>query len=432
MEPTRTESMEESKTTITADDTGDDGTGLVDKLENVRETETTDKPQKLVEIRITEVQVRDGKLGSKHVVYRIKGKDQEGAFEIFRRYSDFDTLRELLLVRWPGTVIPPIPSKKSVGNMEAWFVKDRMKFLEAFLIRVSEMPHLYYSEEFQIFLKNPTQDLEKAFTSAKKVTTQEIVEKYQQLYPELAQKEVTSEHSTIIMNFQMSLIKMLAYFENFKKMSENVVQAKKNYYESLLFFRDRLMVDYERSCLAEYSFPNSTSMVFQGYSEVRKAQPGKKVLNSFEYIHDFIRITEKDIRTFIQAIEQREKLQGQKEKLIEKQRALGVELQGILSGKTSMTSLLTRKNKDTEIENCEKKIAETKRELELTSNLHDLITVILATHEIKVFKEKKLDRFYRLIRKAATNETTQLGEVRKIWTFVLEDETVKKSAKELG
>jgi sorting nexin-1/2 len=56
--------------------------------------------------------VKDGM--SKYVLYTIKGTDKDGPFEAFRRYSDFFHLREILLQRWPGCYIPPIPPKKAL------------------------------------------------------------------------------------------------------------------------------------------------------------------------------------------------------------------------------------------------------------------------------------------------------------------------------
>jgi hypothetical protein len=47
-----------------------------------------------------------------YVVYTVKVK---GINElIFRRYSDFFSLREKLTERWPGVFIPNIPPKKTV------------------------------------------------------------------------------------------------------------------------------------------------------------------------------------------------------------------------------------------------------------------------------------------------------------------------------
>jgi len=48
---------------------------------------------------------------SKHTVYNIKGSDRLGSFDVFRRYTDFYELREVLIKKWPGCYVPPIPEK---------------------------------------------------------------------------------------------------------------------------------------------------------------------------------------------------------------------------------------------------------------------------------------------------------------------------------
>jgi hypothetical protein len=61
--------------------------------------------------------IKDG-VTSKYILYTIRGEDKDGVFDTLRRYSDFHTLREKMLARWPSCYIPPIPPKKAVGNMD--------------------------------------------------------------------------------------------------------------------------------------------------------------------------------------------------------------------------------------------------------------------------------------------------------------------------
>ena len=42
----------------------------------------------------------------KHILYQVVGKDREGSFSNKRRYNDFSILRNLLIRRWPGCLIP--------------------------------------------------------------------------------------------------------------------------------------------------------------------------------------------------------------------------------------------------------------------------------------------------------------------------------------
>jgi PX domain len=44
----------------------------------------------------------------------VRGIDREGYFEGKRRYNDFNALRNLLVTRFPGLVIPILPPKKAI------------------------------------------------------------------------------------------------------------------------------------------------------------------------------------------------------------------------------------------------------------------------------------------------------------------------------
>ena len=68
-----------------------------------------------------------------HTTYTVKGVDQDGEFELSRRYNDFYAVREHLQRHWPGVYIPPIPPKKSTGNKTEEFVEDRRVFLDRFM-----------------------------------------------------------------------------------------------------------------------------------------------------------------------------------------------------------------------------------------------------------------------------------------------------------
>eukprot|EP01017_Pseudomicrothorax_dubius_P006391 TRINITY_DN11810_c0_g2_i4.p1 TRINITY_DN11810_c0_g2~~TRINITY_DN11810_c0_g2_i4.p1 ORF type:complete len:118 (+),score=14.98 TRINITY_DN11810_c0_g2_i4:131-484(+) len=81
----------------------------------------------------------------KHVIYSVKGVDRDGTFEVYRRYSEFSQLRALLISRWPGCYIPPLPPKQVINNLEDKFVEERQKYLERFCNAIAELPYLYLS-----------------------------------------------------------------------------------------------------------------------------------------------------------------------------------------------------------------------------------------------------------------------------------------------
>lgn len=70
-----------------------------------------------------------------------------GDFDITRRYNHFYVLRQVLVKRWPAFFIPPIPSKKAVGNKEEKVVKERWYLLNRFIQQVSKIEYLWKSDE---------------------------------------------------------------------------------------------------------------------------------------------------------------------------------------------------------------------------------------------------------------------------------------------
>lgn len=59
---------------------------------------------------------------SKHHAYRVKGTDHFGDVEVFRRYKEFDRIRKILMERFPGLFVPPLPEKKKINNTKKEFV----------------------------------------------------------------------------------------------------------------------------------------------------------------------------------------------------------------------------------------------------------------------------------------------------------------------
>lgn len=45
--------------------------------------------------------------------------------------------------------------------MDAKFIEERRSMLEKFCIQMAQLPHLYYSDEFKVFLRQTNVDVEK-------------------------------------------------------------------------------------------------------------------------------------------------------------------------------------------------------------------------------------------------------------------------------
>ncbi|KAM9305733.1 LOW QUALITY PROTEIN: sorting nexin-4 [Gastrophryne carolinensis] len=76
------------------------------------------------------------------------GEGQNPLESLWRRYSEFELMRNYLVVTYPFVVVPPLPEKRaefvwhklSADNMDPDFVERRRVGLESFLLRVASHP----------------------------------------------------------------------------------------------------------------------------------------------------------------------------------------------------------------------------------------------------------------------------------------------------
>uniref|UniRef100_A0A9J8BY68 Sorting nexin 4 n=1 Tax=Cyprinus carpio carpio TaxID=630221 RepID=A0A9J8BY68_CYPCA len=127
---------------------------------------------KKMEISVAEAEKRTGKnavnMQETYTVYLIETRPVDAASEgtnpvpdsLWRRYSEFELLRNYLLVTYPFAVVPPLPEKRaefvwhklSADNMDPDFVERRRVGLENFLLRVASHPALSSDKIFYLFL----------------------------------------------------------------------------------------------------------------------------------------------------------------------------------------------------------------------------------------------------------------------------------------
>jgi PX domain len=62
------------------------------------------------QINIKEYVLKDEKFAKK-IYFLVAGDDNQGSFEVSRRYKEFIYLRNTLIDSWPGFYVPKIPMK---------------------------------------------------------------------------------------------------------------------------------------------------------------------------------------------------------------------------------------------------------------------------------------------------------------------------------
>ena len=136
----------------------------------------------MISITISEPEEMDGGIiYGKYIIYKVI-TDPFG-WNVKRRYSDFDWLRQLLIKFYPGFNIPPLPKKNSSSRrFETDFIIKRMKFLELFINKVIENESFKANEFIYAFLnyddRNKFEAKMKEFSS---MTLSNYVEDYKTL-----------------------------------------------------------------------------------------------------------------------------------------------------------------------------------------------------------------------------------------------------------
>lgn len=110
-----------------------------------------------VEILITDAQKTTVNSSSPYITYVIRA----GNTEARHRYSEFESLRLNLVKLYPTLIIPPIPSKQSLGDYaikqgkakeDAAMIARRKRMLQTFLNRIAKHPILSNEHVFHRFL----------------------------------------------------------------------------------------------------------------------------------------------------------------------------------------------------------------------------------------------------------------------------------------
>ncbi|GLB41710.1 putative protein with phoX homologous domain, present in p47phox and p40phox [Lyophyllum shimeji] len=110
-----------------------------------------------VEILITDAQKTSQNSSSPYIAYVIR----TGTAEARHRYSEFESLRDNLVKLYPTLILPPIPSKQTLGDYavkqgkakeDAAMIARRKRMLQTFLNRVARHPILSNEHVFHRFL----------------------------------------------------------------------------------------------------------------------------------------------------------------------------------------------------------------------------------------------------------------------------------------
>jgi len=133
--------------------------------------------------------------------YPVVGRDSLGEIECNRRFSHFYDFRTMLLNRFPGLYIPPVPKKATTGSKEDATIRERRYFLDLFVKECCSLKYLAMSKELQVFLR-PQGDLEKLMQKQYKPKLSDVLATYRATIP-VAE---VSNNQTICSSHQIQIL----------------------------------------------------------------------------------------------------------------------------------------------------------------------------------------------------------------------------------
>ena len=280
-----------------------------EKVINCRKLEKTKLNDTKLVITVTNPKEVDGGVfGKNYVLYEVK-TDPFG-WTVYRRFSDFDTLRKLIAKHFPSFYVPPLPNKK-MGNkrFEPSFINKRMKFLNLFINNLVQSESFKSSEILLSFLSY--EDKGKFESKFKEYSTQQpsaYVEEYKTLDGKvtISHDEGNEKYFTNInkyfrlqgqildrLNFSLKM-----FHNNLNLVAESLQDVQKNF-EILHVLNTRVLM--KQTITKSYE---EMSCFFKNYRKILIKQ-NDMVKN---HMKDFFKYINLEGKAYTELIERREEL----------------------------------------------------------------------------------------------------------------------------
>ena len=364
---------------------------------------------------ISNPQKTEKTIGS-YIAYTMDGTDITE--KLTRRYSDFYSLYEKLIQRWPGIYVPRIPPKKITGNLDPSVIKTRMRLLNRFCLNLSNIEYLYKSEEAGFF-RNNIPDVSNAINKLPELPLSQILERMKEAFPEYNGNYDIIIGSKKFEQFDLFLKNVQKSLDDFNKSVEAASEKreieKKQYLELIKNF-----TNYEKENMLIYADNNENSLIFNNPSYNSLSEKiiklKQEMVNPFMAFKDWIQEETLDVEAMQYALKQINQLLETEEKLKSKLKDLQESLDKGQQGAINMFKNLFKKKEDI--------AAETQREKEITSqkiqDIEEIIKIVgdNMENQIEIFKNDKTQNYYKYLKIFAIMQRESNRVIRELWTLV--------------
>jgi len=380
-----------------------------------------------VTIEISDVTLKQGKIDN-FVFYNLKGTDKDGSYEVVRTAHQFHEIRAILTARWPGCYVPAIPPKRMIAKTTPNFVEQRRKQYEMFCQKLSEIPYLYYSPEFQMFLRSTSSDVSVELVRFPRADYVEIMSRLDANFGEILQKHVSSDELDKIDSFKQYLSETLPSFKRYKKNLKDIVKARRRYLNQFNLLQESMCTGFESRVLKVYeenveNVPRESIVKKESFVDTMNTSVAKIKVNAqvdpLEFLHAWMKNEEREALGFLQALEQRDKFVALRDKILEKQKSTNKTLDRIAAGSFTLKTMFSMKGREVERDLMEKQVASYNKDAELLKMLIEKVTLILARSEIDRFKKCKSEQYHQVVSVASQSEISKLKDMTDFWGSML-------------
>ena len=354
---------------------------------------------------------------------------------IYRRFSDFYSLREKLVERWPGIYIPNLPPKVAVGNLEKKVIETRTRVINDFCHKISKFKFIVDSEALQIFLIKSI-DVSKVINNLPKLNYDDILFRYKKAFPNInpGTENELEKYLKCVNNAIPFMKKILINLKGFQESIIETMTQKENeinYYFNLL----NVFEDYEKYTLMEYVNNDENKLVFynpknsETYQKIMDIKD--KFINPFEKLSSWIEDDILDFKAMLDALESIINLNALLDRLALRLKAIEEEILKYQNNEYNYFTLLF-KWKTAEGILLELKNEENNTKSTIKSVIH-IITIAskITLDNLEIFKVEKLQRYNKHIKRFAEVQKNNGDIINDLWSYISNDPKLNDKDKDV-
>jgi chemotaxis protein histidine kinase CheA len=356
--------------------------------------------------------------------------DKQGPWEGVRRYNHFYCLYEALQKRWPGILIPKLPSKKAIGNKEVKFIYERKFYLERFLRKCAKYDFLVNSEEFRVFARPASGDVEKMLDRLPRIPYGTMIERFREVSGidemkyDFADKERLSQ---VVAEFSIFAKKVLVQMKAMKKSLSNFRDVRMQSIANNRVLMT-LLDKYEDLNINCYNDSNPEKLVLNNPEQKQLKEQMEHMVdnqkNSFDQMYHWCKGEIYDIKAVVNAIAHRDNFEGMLKKTEKKKANTEADLDNVNAGKKTIRTIFKDEKDSTRMQTT---IEVTAKELDNLETLISIITIYLGEKIIPQFKKDKLKIYHKLMQQFTVIEINNAHQTASFWSNVLSNPLVKNA-----